>query len=115
MRLRTALASAFGSLALIIAVPASASAATGHFQYSYLGLDGAPHVATLADPPSGVCLTLPEAAAPVLQEPAYAPKNRTASTATVFLGPECEGDTYYVMAPGKVLGDRLKLRSVVFS
>ncbi|MFD7454211.1 hypothetical protein [Kitasatospora sp. NPDC059827] len=45
--------------------------------------------------------------------PAYAPKNLT--TATVFLDFNCEGDTYYTMNPGKILGNRLKFRSVVFS
>ncbi|MEU8693277.1 hypothetical protein [Streptomyces sp. NPDC048665] len=111
MRLRTALACAVGSLALIVTLPTSAFAATGSFQYSYTGLDGARHAETLTDPPSGECLDLPGTAG----EPGFAPKNRTDATAVVFLDPHCEGDTYYVMNPGKVLGDRLKLRSVIFS
>ncbi|WEO99387.1 hypothetical protein A6P39_038095 [Streptomyces sp. FXJ1.172] len=112
MRLRTALACAAGSLALVITLPTSASAATGSFQYSYTGPDGARHIATLADPKSGECIDLPGATG---EESAYAPQNKTDATAVVFLDPGCEGGTYYVMNPGKVLGDRLKLRSVVFS
>ncbi|WP_405656102.1 hypothetical protein [Streptomyces sp. RK9] len=43
-----------------------------------------------------------------------APKNLTTSTAVVFL--DCEGDdTSYVMQPGRILSDRAKLRSVIFS
>ncbi|WP_199272574.1 hypothetical protein [Streptomyces broussonetiae] len=111
MRLRTALACAVGSLALIVTLPTSASAATGSFQYAYTDPDGTRQEASLTDPASGQCVNLPE----VTERPAYAPKNRTDATAIVFLDPDCEGDTYYVMNPGKVLSDRLKLRSVVFS
>lgn len=44
-----------------------------------------------------------------------APKNHTDATAIVFLGTDCEGDTYYVLPPGEGASDRLLARSVVFS
>ncbi|MET7615452.1 hypothetical protein [Streptomyces sp. NPDC005408] len=47
--------------------------------------------------------------------PAQAPKNRTDATATVFLDAYCDGGVYYTLRPGGGAGDRLKLRSVVFS
>ncbi|MFK0223698.1 hypothetical protein ACIQWN_36625 [Streptomyces vinaceus] len=47
--------------------------------------------------------------------PAQSPWNRTDATATVFLDFNCDGDTYYVMTPGKKLGPLLKFRSVIFS
>ncbi|WP_371096183.1 hypothetical protein [Streptomyces sanglieri] len=60
MRLRSTVAAAFGALALLVAVPTSAGAATGDFSYTYTGLDGSPRVGFLFDPPSRMCITLPE-------------------------------------------------------
>ncbi|MFF0217360.1 hypothetical protein [Streptomyces vinaceus] len=108
MRLRNATIAALGALTLLLAVPNSASAATGEFRYQFgTGADG-----SLLDPESGVCINLPEASE---TETARAPQNLTTSTATVFLELDCDGDTYFTMPPGKKLGDRLQLRSVVFS
>ncbi|MGA5817982.1 hypothetical protein ACPC54_09000 [Kitasatospora sp. NPDC094028] len=108
MRLRNALVAAASAVALVVAVPTSANAAVGDFLYK-VG-PGVP--AGIADPESGKCINLFGATE---KDPAFAPENFTSSTATVFLDFDCNGDTFYVMNPGKRLGDRLKLRSVVFS
>ncbi|MFJ9609480.1 hypothetical protein ACIRS1_24390 [Kitasatospora sp. NPDC101176] len=108
MRLRNAVLALASAATLVLAIPTSANAAIGDFLYS-VG-PGVP--AGLADPESGKCLNLFGATE---NDPAFAPKNLTASTATVFLDFDCSGDTFYVMNPGKILGNRLKLRSVVFS
>nr|BEK65083.1 hypothetical protein KPHV_23100 [Kitasatospora purpeofusca] len=108
MRLRNSLVAAAGALLITLAVPTSAHAATGDFLYK-VG-PGVP--AGLADPRSRECINLFGATE---DHPAFAPENFTTSTATVFLDFDCDGDTYYVMNPGKKLGNRLKLRSVIFS
>ncbi|MEV0193179.1 hypothetical protein AB0I39_32190 [Kitasatospora purpeofusca] len=107
-RLRIATVAAVSAGALLLALPTSANAATGEFLYK-VG-PGLPH--GLTDPPSEECLNLPGATD---EEPGHSPRNLTLSTATVFLDFNCEGDVYYVMNPGKILGVRLKVRSVVFS
>ncbi|RSS73338.1 hypothetical protein [Streptomyces sp. WAC06614] len=116
MRLRTSLAAALGAFALVLTLPTSSQAAAiGEFQYSYVGLDGRTHFRILLDPDSRECITLPEVADPAASEPAHSPRNRTASTATVFTEAECEGD-FFVLRPLTGRGsERLKLRSVVFS
>ncbi|MFJ3789509.1 hypothetical protein [Kitasatospora sp. NPDC090091] len=108
MRLRNATIAAASAVALVLAVPTSATAATGDFLYK-VG-PGVP--AGIADPASGECINLPFTTE---DAPGFAPQNLTGSTATVFLDFDCNGDVFYVMNPGKILGDRLKLRSVVFS
>lgn len=108
MRLRNAVTAATAALLLTLAVPASAHAASGELRYRF----GPGSAAALEDPPSGVCIDIPEAD---FDEPAYSPENYTDSTATVFLDHGCSGGVYYVMSPGKRLGPRLKFRSVVFS
>ncbi|MFD5623589.1 hypothetical protein [Streptomyces yangpuensis] len=115
MRLRHAALAAFGAFTLLLTVPASASAATGEFQYTVTGLDGSPLRVILDDPASGECITLPEVADPDASSPAHSPRNRTTSTATVFAEPDCEGDVYFVLRPLAGYGSaRLQLRSVVF-
>ncbi len=108
MRLRNTVLAATSAIALVLAVPTSANAATGEFLYR----TGSGLPRGLTDPGSGECINLPGTTD---AEPAHSPRNLTLSTATVFVDFDCAGDTYYVMKPGKVLGDRLKLRSVVFS
>ncbi|MEU9040835.1 MULTISPECIES: hypothetical protein [unclassified Kitasatospora] len=108
MRLRNTVLAVASAVALVLAVPMSANAATGDFLYK-VG-PGVP--AGIADPESGKCIDLFGATE---KAPAFAPENFTTSTATVFLDFGCNGDTFYVMNPGKKLGDRLKLRSVIFS
>ncbi|AZM88361.1 MULTISPECIES: hypothetical protein [Streptomyces] len=115
MRLRRASIAALGALTLLLAVPQSASAAVGEFQYTFIGLDGRPHIRILLEPESRECITLPEVADPNASEPAHSPRNRTNATATVFTEPECEGD-FFSLRPIVGRGsERLKLRSVVFS
>ncbi|MFB7848142.1 MULTISPECIES: hypothetical protein [unclassified Streptomyces] len=115
MRLRSTVAAALGALALVVALPASAHAATGDFSYTYTGLDGSPRVGFLIDPPSRVCITLPEVADPGSSYPAHTPQNLTDSSATVFTGPGCQGDYFTLRPDGGHASSRLKLRSVVFS
>ncbi|GAA4787275.1 hypothetical protein GCM10023329_42840 [Streptomyces sanyensis] len=113
MHVRSTLAAGLGALALLVALPASpASAATGDFAYAYAGPGGINLNGTLADPESGVCIDVPETVGNDV--PAFAPRNRTDATATVFLEAGCEGDTFFVMNPGRNLGQRLHFRSVVF-
>jgi hypothetical protein len=81
-----------------------AKRATGTFQYRLH--DRSVH--ELDHPSPNQCFNIPETDA---QWPANSPVNHLDGTATVFLDFDCEGDTYYVLSPGK----KLKFRSVVFS
>ncbi|MGW1840123.1 hypothetical protein [Streptomyces sp. NPDC002067] len=114
MRLRHTVAAALGALALAVTLPAaSAQAATGSFTYLIDAPDSAVRVGTLADPPTGVCVTLPE----VAQEwvaPAHTPRNDTSDFATVFTGPGCDGDSFTLRPHGGHATERLKFRSVLF-
>ncbi|WP_406394959.1 hypothetical protein [Streptomyces sp. NBC_00887] len=114
MRLRHTVAAALGALTLVVTLPTAASAATGQFRYTYETDEGYEAVGFLNDPPSGECINLPGADSDALP-PAYAPKNLTDATATVFLTADCEGDVYYTLRPGGGASDRLKVRSVVFA
>ncbi|MFJ8165550.1 hypothetical protein ACIRBY_32185 [Streptomyces sp. NPDC096136] len=111
MRLRNSLAAAVGALTLVLTLPNSASAAVGTFEYTYFE-NGHARIGALVDPAGEDCIDIPGATD---ADPAQAPKNLTNATATVFLDFGCQGDTFYVMNPLKILGPRLKLRSVVFS
>ncbi|MFK0217467.1 hypothetical protein ACIQWN_04650 [Streptomyces vinaceus] len=108
MRLRNAAVAAFGAFTLLLAVPNSASAAIGEFQYRY----GTESVGKFLDPDSETCINIPEADE---LNPAYRPWNYTDKTATVFAQAECDGDEYYVLNPGKQGEEKIKFRSVVFS
>ncbi|QCX81792.1 hypothetical protein C9F11_41060 [Streptomyces sp. YIM 121038] len=114
MRFRTALAAAAGALALIVTLPASATAADGQFQYTYSGLDGRPQVAVIDDPESWKCVTLPEVADPDSSSPAHSPRNRTDAYAEVFTEPDCTGDSFTLRPRTGYGSERLKLRSVIF-
>ncbi|MEV7423925.1 MULTISPECIES: hypothetical protein [unclassified Streptomyces] len=113
MRTRTALVAALGALALLVSASGSAAAAEGEFAYTYTGLDGDPHTGVLENPDSWICVTIPGAAGEYLP-PAHSPRNRTDSRATVFTGPDCDGERY-TLAPGGSASSRLKLRSVRFT
>jgi hypothetical protein len=114
IRFRQAVAAAAASLALAVALPGSAHAAVGEFRYTFYDDLGDRTACVLVDPDSRACVTLPEVADPDTSQPAFAPRNSTGSTATMFTGPDCDGD-YYTLNPGGRAGDRLKLRSVLFS
>lgn len=114
MRLRTLTAAAACGLAVLLAAPGSASAAEGYFTYWYEIPGGAQQTGTLADPPSGVCITLPEVA-PEWTPPAHTPRNYTDSVATVFADADCEGPYFSLRPNGGHASERLKVRSVVFS
>ncbi|MER7935340.1 MULTISPECIES: hypothetical protein [unclassified Streptomyces] len=112
MRLLRSAAAVVGALALVVTLPASASAATGDFSYKFVGLDGKAQSATVHDPRSPGCLVLPEVADPGSSEPAFAPHNDTDEWAVVFTGPDCTGDSWTLRPHGNPATDRLKLRSV---
>lgn len=117
MRLRTlsvASAAACCGFALLFAATPPASAATGDFIYAYPDPYSGPQLSSLTDPPSRVCITLPEVAEP-WTAPAHSPANYTDSTATVFTDADCEGDYFSLRPQGGHASERLKLRSVVFS
>ncbi|MER8236873.1 hypothetical protein ACIRQY_32355 [Streptomyces sp. NPDC101490] len=114
MRLRHSVAAVCGALTLTAALAAPAHAAGGDFTYRFAGPDGSPLTATLHDPESDRCLTLPEVADPYSSEPAFAPHNDTDDYAIVFTGPDCTGDSWRLRPHGRPATDRLKLRSVVF-
>ncbi|MET8975850.1 hypothetical protein ABZX85_09535 [Streptomyces sp. NPDC004539] len=114
MRLRTTLAAVTGALALLAAVPTSASAADGTFLYAYSGLDGHPQVASLENPASRECITLPEVANPSSSSPARYGYNDTGSTAVVFENPDCTG-TATALEPDTGGGEHTTFRSVTFS
>lgn len=115
MRLRTTVAAALGALALVVTLPGSASAAQGDFTYTYTAQDGSRQQTGLINPPSRQCITLPGAADPGRTLPADTPWNNTDATATVFTGPDCDGDYFTLRPDGGHASSRLKLRSVVFS
>lgn len=114
MRIRHSVAASLGALALVLTLSAPADAATGTFVYTYSGLDGSAQTATLENPPSGECITLPEVADPSSSSPAHSPLNRTDTTAVVFTDPGCEGDSFRLRPIGGHGSERLKLRSVLF-
>ncbi|MGV9263204.1 hypothetical protein ACWDRR_00910 [Kitasatospora sp. NPDC003701] len=108
MRLRNTVLAAASAVALVLAVPTSAGAATGDFLYKV----GRGTPAALVDPESEKCIDLLGATD---EDPAFAPENFTTSTVVAFLESGCRGDVYRVMKPGTRLGNRLHLRSVLFS
>ncbi|WP_328608365.1 hypothetical protein OG943_04365 [Amycolatopsis sp. NBC_00345] len=114
MRVRTALLVVASVCSFGVAVPAVASAAEGDFTYRYYDEDGMIQSGALADPPSGVCLDIPEVI-DFYDQHAFRPHNKTDSSATVFKNGNCEGDAYYTLKAGGRASDRLLIRSVVFS
>ncbi|MFF8606597.1 hypothetical protein ACF06X_11715 [Streptomyces sp. NPDC015346] len=114
MRLRTLATAAACGLAVLFAAAPSASAAEGDFTYVYSDPSGTPRLGHFVDPPSRVCITLPETAEP-WTPPAHSPRNGTDATATVFTGPGCDGEWFTLRPNGGHASERLKLRSVVFS
>ncbi|MFG2650648.1 hypothetical protein [Streptomyces sp. NPDC048436] len=115
MRLRHSLAAAAGAAVLILTVPGSAYAAEGDFSYTYIDSSGDEEQATLHDPANGECITLAEAAQEYTQPPAHSPRNRTDAFATVFTNADCSGDNFMLRPSTGGAGERLQLRSVVFS
>jgi hypothetical protein len=115
VNLRHIVVAAVCALVAAFALPGPAHAADGTFSYHYTGLGGASRTAILTDPPSHICLTLPEVADPGATEAADTPRNDTGATATVFTDPDCEGAYYTLRPDGGNASARLKLRSVVFS
>ncbi|MFJ4793912.1 hypothetical protein [Kitasatospora purpeofusca] len=113
MRLRNAVIASASALLLALTLSNPAQAATGDFDYTYIGTGGISVNGSLADPNSGECINIPETVGNNF--PALAPRNFTNATATVFLEADCDGDTYHVMTPGRILGGGIRLRSVIFS
>ncbi|WP_329192119.1 MULTISPECIES: hypothetical protein [unclassified Streptomyces] len=113
MRLRSAFTAVLGAGLLLVAVPASASAASGQFRYDYVTVEGNEASGFLNAPPSDRCLNLP-GVGEENPEPAHSPKNRTDSWARVFADPNCEGPSFDLRPYAGGGSDRLKVRSVVF-
>ncbi|WP_299535886.1 hypothetical protein [uncultured Streptomyces sp.] len=113
MSLRHHAAAALSAFALIVALPHSASAATGQFRYSYETEEGYEAVGFLNSPRSGQCITLPAVDSDDVP-PAHTPRNLTDAPVTVFLDADCEGEVSFTLRPGGGASERLKLRSVFF-
>ncbi|MFE9394979.1 hypothetical protein [Streptomyces flavidovirens] len=114
MRLRSTLAAAVSAFALVLTLPTSASAAEGEFSYTYLDpQSGGWQSGKLTDPPSGPCINLPEVENYYVP-PAHTPRNSTNRAAIVFVDTDCNGPSWH-LRPGGSAGDRLQLRSVIFS
>lgn len=113
MRLRsTATAVAVGAFALALGLPASANAAEGDFSYRVPSAGGE-ELYSIGNPPSGQCITLPEAGQDYLP-PAHSPRNFTDSRAVVFAGAGCEGPHFGLRPFGGHGSEYLKVRSVLF-
>ncbi|WP_327064318.1 hypothetical protein [Kitasatospora sp. NBC_01302] len=113
MRFRTSLAVALGALTLAVSLPTSAHAATGQFFFTY-NRDGKTLEGYLRDPRARYCITLEEVAKPD-STPAYSPRNRTNSIATVYTDVDCEGESFPLKSGGGHGGANVKFRSVVFN
>ncbi|MEV5550734.1 hypothetical protein AB0L35_32150 [Streptomyces sp. NPDC052309] len=113
MRLRSAFTAVLGAGLLVAAVPSSASAASGQFRYDYVTVEGYEATGFLNDPPSDLCLNLP-GVGEENPEPGHSPKNRTDAWATVYTGPNCEGDSFRLRPLTGGGSERLKVRSVLF-
>ncbi len=109
----TATAVAATAAGLLLSLSGSALAATGDFSYLYTRPGGDQLIGKLANPRSGECLTLPEAA-DLARPAAVSPRNDTASTVVMYTGLDCTGQ-YYVLNPKGKATARLELRSVYFS
>jgi hypothetical protein len=109
MRVSSVFVAAASASLLFLAVPGSASAADGHFEYTYVDQDGERHRTELTDPPSTECVDLPH----LTGHPAYDVDNETGSTAILFEDAGCEGESH-PLPPGASASNRLLVRSVLF-
>ncbi|WP_093711698.1 hypothetical protein [Actinacidiphila alni] len=116
MRQRTTVtAAALAALFAVCCLPAApASAATGTFAYTFRAPRGV-LTSVLTDPPSGICLPLPEVLGPHALGPAYAPHNDTGAPARVFTGPDCTGGYATLRPHGRRAPVQVLLRSVLFT
>ncbi|MFI9150258.1 hypothetical protein [Streptomyces sp. NPDC053367] len=113
MRIRHTVAAVCGALALTAVLAAPADAAAGDFSYRFLAANGDVRSATLQDPLTETCVTLPEVADPGTSVPAFAPHNDTGDYALVFTGPNCTGESWLLRPHGRPATDLLTLRSVL--
>ncbi|APU42164.1 MULTISPECIES: hypothetical protein [unclassified Streptomyces] len=113
MRLRSAFTAVLGAALLLVTVPASASAASGRFSYTYLTVEGYEASGFLTDPWDGECFNLP-GVGQENPEPGHSPRNRTDAWATVFGDTNCEGPAFRLRPHTGWASERLKVRSVVF-
>ncbi|MGW6618475.1 hypothetical protein ACWGA0_34095 [Streptomyces erythrochromogenes] len=113
MRLRSAVTAALGTALLLVAVPASASAASGRFVYEYVTVEGYEATGFLNDPADDRCFNLP-GVGQENPEPGHSPRNRTDAWATVFADTNCEGPSFRLRPHTGGASERLKVRSVVF-
>ncbi|MFD9381207.1 hypothetical protein ACFWBH_37850 [Streptomyces sp. NPDC059999] len=113
MKLRHTAAAALASLALILTMPGSASAAVGDFHYKYVDEYGKEQRVVLHNPHSGKCVNL-HAVGEDDELPGYGPQNSTDSTVTVYLGAGCTGPEWRLRPHGRPATDELEVRSVRF-
>jgi hypothetical protein len=113
MKLRSAFGACVAALALVLPTAGPAQAAQGEFHYKYVGSSGLERLVTLHDPASGECKNLygvGDDAVPA----GYGPHNDTDTAVTVYLGANCTGAAWRLMAHGRPARDDLELRSVRF-
>ncbi|MGW3115440.1 hypothetical protein [Streptomyces sp. NPDC001091] len=113
MRLRSTLTGLLGAGLLVLAVPTSASAATGLFHYSYTTVEGYEASGFLRNPSSDTCVNLP-GVGQENPEPGHSPRNGTDAWATVFTDTDCEGASFRLRPHTGGASERLKIRSVIF-
>ncbi|WP_369215563.1 hypothetical protein [Streptomyces flavofungini] len=113
MKLRTALGSSLGALALILSMTGSVHAAQGNFHYKYVDGYGQERLVALHDPHDGKCINL-HAVGDNEELPGYGPHNDTDTAVTVYLGANCDGPDWRLKPHGKPAKDTLEVRSVRF-
>jgi len=115
VRLRNTLAAALGAVVLIVALPNSASAATGSLDYKY-GDPSNPSAGTFQFPNLNECYTVATENGQAVD--AYAPENRSNADAALFLDAGCEDPgedgQEILLHPGDTRGATVHFRSVRF-
>ncbi|WP_405714152.1 hypothetical protein OG264_33165 [Streptomyces xanthophaeus] len=115
MRLRNALAAALGAAVLVVAMPGSASAATGSLDFKY-GDVADPTEWQIQFPNLNECYAVPKVDGAYVD--AYAPENRSNADAAMFLDAACEDPgedgKEVLLHPGDTRGNEYHFRSVRF-
>ncbi|WP_406085814.1 hypothetical protein [Kitasatospora purpeofusca] len=115
MRLRNALTAAIGAAVLIVALPNSASAATGSLDYTY-GDAQNPTQWAIQFPNLNECYTVKGTDGQPVD--AYAPENRSNADAAMFLDDKCEDPgeegQEVLLHPGDTRDAKFHFRSVRF-
>ncbi|MGI5529317.1 hypothetical protein ACQEVX_18545 [Streptomyces syringium] len=113
-RLRAITTAAACALALVVAVPGSASAETqGNFYYLYTQADGTEKQANREELETQKCYNLPEMENSNDTKPAHSPDNKTEGTAYLYELIDCRGAKSVLKKDAKG-GVNLKFRSAYF-